>query len=356
MQFRLTPSPFQRGNRTTKGIMLELSAVLLVVWLYSVGFYFINVGLDYGVRAILVMLSALFATQLVDIIAAYIYKKRTLKEIYQYTLTSYSYVTALILALTVPVGISYFGIAMGAVFATVVGKLIFGGFGYNIVNPAVVGRIFITVSFALIYPRVAGLYDLAAGATATSTINWFTGTFSNVFTLQQLFLGNYVGALGETSTLLLILAGAYLVFREIADWRPMLAYYIGVFIITVPLGFLFGVNNPLTYGLLNISVGSLAFGAVFMITDPVSGPTSPFAKIIYGLGAATLTILIRINGAYPEGVIFSIALMNLLVPLIDSSIKGKTTDNLAKRYALLAGMVVFAVLLNYGIAILGGRI
>jgi len=356
MQFRITPNPFQRGNRTTKGIMLELSAVLLVLWLYSVGFYFINVGAEYGIRAILIMIVAVLSTQAVDIIVAYIYKKRTFKEIYQFSLNQYSYVTAIILALTVPVGISYFGIAAGAIFASIVGKFIFGGFGYNIVNPAVVGRIFITVSFALIYPRVAGLYDLTAGATATSTINWFDGSFSNLFTIPDLFLGNYVGALGETSTILLIAMGAYLVFREIADWRPMLSYYLGVFLIAVPLAFLFGINNPLNYGLLHLSVGSLAFGAVFMITDPVSGPTSPLAKVIYGLGAATLTVLIRINGAYPEGVIFSIALMNLLVPIIDSSIKGKTTDNLLKRYALLAGMLVFAVLLNYGIAILGGRI
>ena len=356
MQFRLTPSPYQRGNRTTTGIMLELSAVLLAVWLFSVGFYFIRTGAEYGIRAILVMLTALIATQIVDIIAAIIYKKRTIKEILKYTLNSYSYVTALIIALTVPVGITYFGIAMGAVFATVIGKLIFGGFGYNIINPAAIGRIFITVSFALTVPKIAGLYDVAAGATATSTINWFNGTFSNVFTLQQLFLGNYIGAMGETSTLLLILAGVYLVVREIADWRPMVSYYFGVFIIGTILAVLFGISNPLMYGLLHISVGSLAFGSVFMITDPVSGPTSPFAKIIYGLGAATLTVLIRLNGAYPEGVVFSIVLMNLMVPLLDSSIKGKTSDNLIRNYSLIAGMILFAVLLNYGIAMLGGRI
>ena len=356
MQFRLTPSPYQRGNRTTTGIMLELSAVLLLVWLFAVTFYFTQVGVDSGIRAIGVMLSALLSTQIVDIIAAYLYKKRTLKEIYKYTLNSYSYVTALIIALTVPVGISYFGIAMGAIFATVIGKLIFGGFGYNIINPAAIGRIFITVSFALTVPRVAGLYDLAAGATATSTVNWFNGTFSNTFNLTQLFLGNYVGAMGETSTLLLILAGAYLVIREIADWRPMVSYYFGVFIIATILGLLFGISNPFNYGLLHLSVGSLAFGSVFMITDPVSGPTSPLAKIIYGLGAATLTVLIRLNGAYPEGVVFSIVLMNLFVPLLDSSIKGKTTDHLMQRYGLIAGVIIFAVILNYGVAMLGGRI
>jgi electron transport complex protein RnfD len=356
MQFRLTPSPYQRAERTTTGIMLELSAVLLVVWLFAVGFYFTQVSLEFGIRSIGVMISALLATQVVDVIAAYVYKKRTVKEIFKYTLNSYSYVTALIIALTVPVGITYFGIAMGAIFATVIGKLIFGGFGYNVVNPAAIGRIFITVSFALTVPRVAGLYDLAAGATATSTVNWFDGSFSNVFTLPQLFLGNYVGAMGETSTLLLIIAGIYLVVRGIADWRPMVSYYFGVFIIATLLGLLMGIANPLMYGGLHLIVGSLAFGSVFMITDPVSGPTSPYAKIIYGLGAATLTVLIRLNGAYPEGVIFSIALMNLLVPMIDSSIIGKTSDKLMQRYGLIAGLVVFAVLLNYGVAVLGGRI
>ncbi|MDD4123483.1 MAG: RnfABCDGE type electron transport complex subunit D [Bacilli bacterium] len=356
MQFRMSPSPYQRGKRTTTQIMLELTAVLAVVWLVSIIMNFINLGSSYGVKTILIGVVSILASLVVDVIAALAYKKKGFKEIRDYVINSYSYVTALIFALTLPLGVTYFAVITGSMFATFFGKVVFGGFGYNIVNPAGIGRIFVTVSFAMAVPNIPGFVDATTGATVTTGINWITGQLSGNWSMADLFLGNYLGAIGETSTLVLLIAGLYMIIRNLCDYRSMVSYLGGVFIITFFLGLMMKVTNPLDYAVIHLLTGGLAFGAVFMITDPVTAPTSPLGKVIYGLGAAFLTVLIRVNGSLPEGVVFSIVLMNLIVPLLDNAIKGKTIDNLTKRGIIVAAIIIVAVLLNYGVVLLGGAL
>ena len=149
MEFRLKPAPYVKGRRSTCGIMLEFFAVLCVVWIYSIVFNFVKYGSANGVSAILIGVVSIVCSILVDLIVA-LFKKVKFKELGSEILHSYSFVTGLILALCVPANTKLYAVGVAAVFATAIGKLVFGGFGHNIVNPAGIGRTFIT-NFALAF-------------------------------------------------------------------------------------------------------------------------------------------------------------------------------------------------------------
>lgn len=351
MQFRMSPAPFQRGKRSTLGIMLELSAVLLVVWIAAIVFYFIKDESAWAVRVILVGAIAIVSAFLTDVVVALCLKKKG-KEIFKYFLHSYSYVTAIIFALIVPASIPYFALVFSVVFAIVIAKVIFGGFGYNVVNPAAITRIIAGSSFAL---GIVAIPDLiVSGATVTTSINWVTGAVPSVFSQLDLFMGNYVGAIGETMTFLLIIAGVYLAIRKVIDYRLPVSYLLSIFVLALILGFVLKIQYPITYAITHLLVGGAMFGAVFMVTDPVTTPTSQLGKIIFGIGAGAITVLIRVSGSLPEGVVFSIVLMNLLTPIIDRAISGQTSDKLVKKYGLIALVFIIAIALNIGALWLGG--
>ena len=354
MKFSLSKGPFLRSKRSTTGIMLELFAVLAVVWLVSVVSYSVKYNFLVGLRAILVVIVSLVTTLLIDGIVAFIKGKRKLKEIGHFVLTSYSYVTAIIFALCLPVGVSYYAVIVGAIVATLLGKYAFGGFGYNIFNPAIIGRIFVGLAFgsSLKYGIVSGdsssLYDYVSGATVTGSIDWSTGIVPTGYDFKTLIFGNYNGAIGETFTLLLVAAAIYLIIRGIINFRLVGGYLVTVTCISFFLGLLYSPGNVLSYTLLQLATGGLMFGAVFMVTDPVTSPKSMNGKIIYAIGIGCLTMFIRVNSAYPEGVMFSIALMNMLTPLIDSCIKGNTFENVGKKWAVIGAFLVGSIVLNLG--------
>ena len=354
MKFSLAKGPFLRNKRSTTGIMLELFAVLAVVWLVSVVSYSVRFNFLVGLRAILLVLTSLVTTLVVDVIVALIKGKRSIKDIGKFVLTSYSYVTAIIFALCLPVGCSYYVVVIGSIVATLLGKYVFGGFGYNIFNPAIIGRIFVGLAFgsSLNYgiESVAdsSAYDYVTGATVTGSIDWSNGIIPEGYSWKTLLFGNYNGAMGETFTILLVVAAIYLIIRGIVNYRLMLSYLLTVGGIGLFLGIFYGVDNVFSYALLQLITGGLMFGAVFMITDPVTSPKSMNGKVIFGIGAGALTMLIRMNSDYPEGVMFSIALMNMLNPLIDSCIKGTTFVNNGKKWAVIASFFVGSIGLNVG--------
>ena len=209
------------------------------------------------------------------------------------------------------------------------------------------------LTFALGKTLLEGAHpDFINGATITGSIDWATGFIPGGYTLLDLFLGQYIGAIGETSVLVLLIAAAILIWRGIINYRVFAAYAGTSFIIAFVLGLVFGVDYVLTYALTHLFAGGLMFGAVFMITDPVTSPTSSLGKIIFAIGAAMLTMLIRVSGNLPEGVVFSIVIMNLMVPLIDGAIKGRTTNKVWKSWITVAVALVIAVLVNVGFALL----
>jgi electron transport complex protein RnfD len=362
MNFAIGKGPFLRNRRTTTSIMLELFAVLFVIFGVSVAFYATKYNLMAGIRVLSIGLISIFTTLVIDVVVALIKGKRKIKDIAKFVLKSYSYVTALIFALCLPAGTSFYVVIVGSIIATVIGKYVFGGFGNNIFNPAIIGRIFVGLCFPDKLQTIKVLennsIDLVSGSTLTGSIDWNTGVSSfaesdKVSLLQTLF-GEYQGAIGETFTILLIVAAIYLIVRGIINYRLTIGYLLTAVLCSIGIGFVEGVNlaNIGSYILTTMATGGLMFAAVFMITDPVTSPKSQDGKIIYASVAGFLAIFIRVFSSYPEGVMFSIALANMITPLIDSSIKGNTFENLTKRYLKIACVLVICLGVMTGYAAL----
>lgn len=216
-------------------------------------------------------------------------------------------ITGLLFAYTLPPRIPLWIVIIGIFVAIVFGKHVYGGLGFNPFNPALIGRAFVHIAF----PQNMGnfSYDAVTSATPLTILKHFPEQMSQLPHISNLILGNYPGSLGETSIVLLFLGYLYLVLRKHINPFVPIIYLLTVATIT----FLIDKPNFLFYMLS----GGLFLGGIFMITDPVTTPVSPKGKIIFAIGCGILTAIIRFWGSFPEGVCFSILLMNLLTPLID---------------------------------------
>ncbi|MFQ5867319.1 MAG: RnfABCDGE type electron transport complex subunit D [bacterium] len=222
-------------------------------------------------------------------------------------------VTGLLLALVLPPALPLGIAALGAVMAIALGKQIFGGLGYNIFNPALVGRAFLMAAFPVLLTTWTEPLSLNAVTAATPlALMKFQG---GIVPLLDLFLGWTSGSLGETSALALLLGGAYLFWRRLIGWRISLSYLGTVFI----LGGVTHLVNAAKFPspLFHLLAGGLLLGALFMATDPVTTPVTKKGRWIFGLGCGILLIIIRLWGGLPEGVMYSILLMNMATPLIN---------------------------------------
>jgi electron transport complex protein RnfD len=219
-------------------------------------------------------------------------------------------ITGLLLALTLSPAMPLWMVVVGAVVAIGIGKQVYGGLGSNPFNPALVGRAFLVVTFPVHMTTWIDPIDGVTSATPLGLLK-MEGTATGY---TELFIGNVGGSLGETSALLLILGGLYLLYRGIIDWR-IPAFYLGtVAVMTAVLG-----QDPV----FHLLAGGLLLGAFFMATDMVTTPVTRTGKIIFGIGAGILVVLIRLYGGYPEGVLFSILLMNTFTPIIDKYTRPK---------------------------------
>ncbi|UCH63970.1 MAG: RnfABCDGE type electron transport complex subunit D [Fidelibacterota bacterium] len=227
-------------------------------------------------------------------------------------------ITGLLLALTLPPSFTFSGGALGAVFAIAIGKQVFGGLGYNIFNPALLGRAFLQASFPVqmttwTLPNTARFGETDAVTAATPL-----GQFKFELLLTDhldLLLGNVGGSLGETSAVAIIIGGLYLLLRKYADWRIPAGFLSTVFV----LGGLFWLVSPNQYPdpVFHLLSGGLMLGAFFMATDMVTSPITPRGSWIFGVGAGLILIIIRLYGGLPEGVMYAILLMNAFTPLIN---------------------------------------
>ncbi len=371
MVYKLQKSPHIAKKRSTFSIMLELTAVLAVLFIYAVIWNFVAREAEYGIHAIVIgvlsILTCVFADALwalpklwaKDKEGKLLPVKERLVNWGDKILHSYGYVTGLILALLLPVGASskiYYVTVISAFFGTFFAKSIFGGFGNNVFNPAIVGRIFAQLAFSSELKTVIGEtsftgVDIASGASITSSLqnggwtSWFNNASPNI-SLGDLFLGNYSGTLGETFAFLIIIAGIYLVVRKIIDWRIPVFYLVTIFVASLIMGFasLQGVYS-FEFALRQLFIGGALFGAVFCLTDPVTSPTQRAGKIIYAMFAALITLLIRYKASAPEGVAYSILLANIITPLIDKILVGRSNNKLALKASIVSvlgvGSVVF---------------
>ncbi len=223
-------------------------------------------------------------------------------------------ITGLLLALVLPPTLPLWMAALGTIFSIAVAKEAFGGLGCNIFNPALAGRAFLTVCFAgemTTWVAPTG-FTFDAVSTATPLNSSFVFTGDKVDLYWNLLIGNVGGSIGETSALFVIIGGLILLVTRAIDWRIPL-FYVG----TVALGSAI-LGQDVIFHLL---AGGLLLGALFMATDYVTSPVTGRGRIIFGIGAGVLVVLIRNFGGMPEGVCFSILLMNCVTPLIDKHIR-----------------------------------
>lgn len=352
MKFNFHVSPSLKGNLTTKEIMKELTLGLLLVFVLAVFYYASAYGSRYALQAILLLVCSLVTTLVCEFLFAKIRKRDPKKEIQN----SFGWVTAIILTLMVPVSTRPYALIISTAFAIIFGKMLFGGFGHNIFNPAAVGRAVIFATFT------GASTNLVTSATPTALIansyGWvpanadaLDGFLSQVGGWSSLFLGTYPGALGETFTIAIVLIGIFLIVRKIIDWRVPVVYLGTIFVMTAIVAIITGVGSYhgipgfIWYPVLHLILGGVVFGAFFMLTDPVTSPTSAAGRTIFALGAGILTVLIRLTGNLPEGCLYSILLMNMMTPLIESLLDGKQLDILKKAkhgfiYLALVGLAI----------------
>ncbi len=298
-QFLISPGPHLRGKLSVSRIMYYVALALLLPTGAAVYFF--------GYRALLVIVVSVVAAVLTE----YGVKKLRKKS---FVMDGSAVVTGLLLALILPPTIPLWMAAIGSVFAIAIVKEAFGGLGYNIFNPALGGRAFMTASFSAEMTTWALPMGFIADA-VTSATPLAEGLIPEVDKLSQykeLFLGNTGGSIGETSVLMILIGGLLLIALRIIDWRIPLAYIGTVALLTLVLG---------QDAIFHILAGGLMLGAFFMATDYVTSPLTHKGRIIFGIGAGILTVIIRLYGGLPEGVAFSILLMNAITPLIDRYVK-----------------------------------
>ncbi len=219
-------------------------------------------------------------------------------------------VTGLLFALVLPPTMSLWMVALGSIFAIAIVKEAFGGLGHNIFNPALAARAFMSVSFPMkmtswVRPMGFGVDAITSATPLSESFAWQAGQTS---LYQAMFLGNTAGSIGETSALLILIGGAFLIGRGVINWR-IPAIYIGT-VALIALGF---GEDPL----FHILAGGLMLGAFFMATDYVTSPLTNRGKIIFSVALGVLTMIIRHFAGMPEGVCYSILFMNAITPLID---------------------------------------
>jgi electron transport complex protein RnfD len=267
---------------------------------------------------------------------------------------SFAPIPGIILAMMLPVNTPIWVLVIGCFFATIIGKILFGGFGYNVFNPALVGYLFISAAYYGVIVKHGGStnpaeIEIMAGVTPMTnfsanplaSIDVLVGSYGN---LGNFLLGTIPGSLGETSALLCIAAFVYLVVRKVIKWQVPVIYVGTVFILTYIIGAFNGYALDLRYPLFGILSGGLMFGAVFMATEPVTTPKTPNGKIIFAFGLGVLTILFRYKSNMPEGVGSAIIVMNLFTVIIDrlaarTRIEPKKSK-IALRYGTIALLLI----------------
>lgn len=291
--FILSVSPHIRSNITTRKIMLDVVISLLPAAIAGT--------MIFGIRSLAVIAVCVASA----VISEYLFNKAAKKP---NTITDLSaIVTGLLLSLNLPANTPLWQAAVGAAFAIIFVKCVFGGIGQNFANPAITARIFMLVAFGSM-SSAAFPKNIDAVSSATPLAVLQNGGDVKI---TDLLLGTRGGSIGETCTVALVIGGLYLLFRRVISWHTPVIFIATVFLFT------FAVKGDAFTALEYTLSGGLFIGAIFMATDYATTPVTKWGKVIFGIGAGLLTVLIRLWGVYPEGVSFAILLMNILTPYID---------------------------------------
>ena len=311
-----TSNPHIRSNETTQTIMRDVIVAMLPALVFAC--------VSFGARALAVTAVSVVAC----VFWEWLYRK--LMKKHQTVGDLSAVVTGMLLAFVSPVTMPYWMAVVGAFFAIIIVKQLFGGIGKNFVNPALAGRAFLVGSYAGVMttwvdpaackaPLMGSTADIVTAATpmAYLKVGDMEGLVSQ-YSVSDMFIGMCGGSMGEVSALALLVGGAYLIYRKVIGWQIPVAY-IGTVAV---LSFLFPKSGSgIEFMLYSVFGGGLFLGAIFMATDYVTSPVTKKGQLIFGLGCGLFTVLIRYFGSYNEGVCYSIMVMNLLVPLIEKYTK-----------------------------------
>ena len=318
---KISTAPHMSSPVNTSMIMRDVIIALIPSALVAILFF--------GLNALTVIITSVTACMLCEyaITRWLLHKPSTLRD-------NSAAITGLLLAYNLPSNFPILMILVGAFVAIGISKMAFGGLGKNLFNPALVGRVFLFVSFPLqmtTWPRPQFLNflntDVQTGATtlgilkhldaetSATALTSHASAIENIPNYWEMFIGYTGGCIGEISTLALLLGGLYLIKKQIISWHIPFYYIATVFIITSFLWLRY--DSPIYDPVTHLLSGGLMLGAIFMATDYVTSPMTINGKIIFAVGCGLLTVIIRLWGAYPEGVSFAILIMNAFVPLID---------------------------------------
>lgn len=316
----ISPSPHIHSGDSVERNMYAVILALIPACLVSLA--------QFGLGALAVMAVSIGVCILVEwLICRYMLHRAS-------TITDGSAIlTGLLLAMNLPSNLPFWIVAIGAIVAIGVGKMSFGGLGGNVFNPALVGRVFLLIAYPAqmtLWPEVGQLTsyaDATTGATPLGLMKAMISDPSSAANLSvdmpsqlNLLLGVNAGSLGEVSTLALLLGLVYLLYKRVITWHIPIAVLGTAF----AFGYLMHLINPIyPTGLFHLTTGGMMLGAVFMATDYVTSPMSKSGQLLYGALIGLLTVLIRLFGAYPEGMSFAILIMNAFTPLINMYMKPK---------------------------------
>ena len=306
MNLTVTASPHIRGKESTRGLMTDVLIALLPTLAAGIWFF--------GPRAGLVTLICVAAALAAEAILGLLFKKNTVSD-------GSAAVTGLLLALTLPATVPYWLAAVGGVFAVAAVKLLCGGLGQNVFNPALAARALLMLLWPMWLVRYAApgaklplLGSAVDAVTAATPLHHMQMPALPEASLGQMFLGNIGGCIGEVSALALLLGGAYLVVRKVISVRIPAAYLGSVAVLSLVFS---KTGDPVAWMLYSLLGGGVMLGAIFMATDYASSPVTPRGQILYGIGCGSLTVFFRYFGLFPEGVTYAILLMNACAWALD---------------------------------------
>lgn len=312
--FVVSGTPHVRSKESIQSIMRDV--IIALVPATAAGIFF------FGIPALILIAVSIVACVFFE----WLYQKLLKKPV---TISDLSaVVTGLLLAMNLPASAPIWVPIVGAAFAIIFAKQLFGGLGQNFINPALAGRAFLLASYPTemtTWTAPVGFSGADAVAVATPLATLKTGAMPDA-SLADVILGtNIGGCIGETCAIALIIGGIYLLVKHVISWKIPVLYILTVFVLTAAIG-----RKGLRVPVYEIFTGGLMLGAFFMATDYASSPVTPKGQIIFAIGCGIITTLIRIFGGYPEGVSYSILIMNLAVPLIERFTEPKIFGALPK--------------------------
>ena len=320
----VSPSPHAHSGLSTAQCMYGVLIALIPAFLVSIYFF--------GINALLVTATSVAACVLFE----YLIQKYLLKGALTIT-DGTAVLTGVLLAFNLPSNIPLWIVIVGALFAIGIGKMSFGGLGNNIFNPALAGRIFLLISFPqqmTTWPQPSPWGAGVDGITGPTTLNILkqgnVEEIANIDVINAL-IGNYGGSFGEVSAIALIIGFIYLIWRNIITWHIPVSIILTVFLFSMAVSINHGLEYALIFSELQIFSGGLLLGAIFMATDYVTSPMTPVGMILYGVLIGIITVVIRLWGAYPEGLSFAIFIMNGATPLINKYMKPKRFGEVVKH-------------------------